>query len=60
MRSNSGSGDANNNNRDPALKEKELAPGRSGEAIHHEEGENKAHPAGQSRGSPESGPPDKH
>ena len=60
MRSNSGSGKANNNNSDPTLKEKELAQGRSGEAVHNEDGKNKAHPAGQSRGSPESGTPDKH
>ena len=60
MRSNSGLGKGKDNLRDPTLREKELAQGRSGEAVHHEEGKNKAHPAGQSRGSPESGPPDKH
>ena len=60
MRSNSGSGESKNNNRDPTLREKELAQGRSGEAVHHEEGRNKTHPSGQSRGSPESGVPDKH
>ena len=60
MRSNSGSGKANNNNLDPTLKEKELAQGRSGEAIHHEGGKDEAHPSGQSRGSPEGGAPDKH
>ena len=60
MRSNSGSGESSNNNLDPTLKEKELAQGRSGEAIHREEGKDKVRPSGQSRGSPESGSPDKH
>ena len=60
MRSNSGLGKSRNNLRDPTLREKELAQGRSGEAIHHEEGKDKAHPSGQSRGSPEGGAPRKH
>ena len=60
MRSNSGSGEANNNNADPTLREKELAEGRSGESVHNEEGKDKAHLAGQSRGRRESGTPDKH
>lgn len=33
MRSNSGSGDSKNNNRDPTLKEHERERGHSGEAI---------------------------
>ena len=60
MRSNSGSGESNNNLRDPTLKEKELAQGRSGEALHRENGKDEVRPSGQSRGSPESGTPDKH
>ncbi len=60
MRSNSGLGESKNNNRDPTLRDKELAQGRSGEAVHREEGRDKGHPSGQSRGSPESGTPDKH
>lgn len=60
MRSNSGSGESNNNLRDPTLKEKELAQGKSGEAIHREDSKDSTHPSGQSRGSPESGTPDKH
>jgi hypothetical protein len=60
MRSNSGMGESKNNNRDPTLREKELAQGRSGEAVHHEEGGDKARSSGQSRGSSESGTPDKH
>jgi hypothetical protein len=60
VRSNSGSGESKDNNRDPTLRDKELAQGRSGEAVHHEEGRDKVHPSGQSRGSPESGTPDKH
>jgi hypothetical protein len=53
MRSNSGSGKSSNTNRDPTLREKELAQGRSGEAIHREGGKDKVHPSGQSRSSPE-------
>lgn len=60
MRSNSGKGESTNNNRDPTLREKELAQGRSGEAIHRESGKGKTQASGQSRGSPESGSPDKH
>ena len=36
MRSNSGSGEATNNNRNPTLRDHERAKGVSGEAIHGE------------------------